>query len=78
MKFTDAQIDYVRRVIAIKRRIAARLAKLPTNEQLAEEIGCTERYVERIAAQKVRVVPRGTPVAPAEIDQLARELQPSA
>jgi DNA-directed RNA polymerase sigma subunit (sigma70/sigma32) len=75
MKFTDEQVEYIKRVSAIKRRLAARLNKLPTNAEMAEKIGASERYVERIAAGHSRVVPRGTPVTPAQIAQLADALR---
>jgi hypothetical protein len=49
-KLTDDQIDYVRRVSAIKRRIVARLRKLPTNAAMAEAMDCSQRLIERLVS----------------------------
>lgn len=49
-RLTDEQIAYVKRVTAMKRRIAARLKRLPTAEQLAEEFHVSSRAIERYAS----------------------------
>ena len=71
MRLTDEQIEYARRVANIRRRIVARLKKLPTNEKLAEELGCSERYIDSIVTMKARKSPRGTSVSPNCLDEIA-------
>lgn len=44
---TKDQITYIQRVADIRRRIVARLRKLPTNAKLAEDFHCSQRVVDR-------------------------------
>jgi hypothetical protein len=57
-RLTEEQIAYARRVAEIKRRIVQRLKRYPTVEQMAEQIGCDARYLEKIIAGDARKVPR--------------------
>jgi hypothetical protein len=59
-RLTDDQIDYVKRVTAIKRRIVERLKRLPTNAQLAESLDCSQRLIERVSCGGYTVVSRGS------------------
>ena len=47
---TEKQIAYIRRVADIRRRIVARLRKLPTNAQMAEDFNCSQRVVDRYSS----------------------------
>lgn len=55
IKLTDAQIDFALE-LAEKRRAALRKAKeFPTLGALAREIGCSERYLQKLIARRKRL-----------------------
>lgn len=59
-KLTDDDIAYVRRIAGIRRRIAARLKKLPTNDQIAAKLGVSTRLVDRYSTCAQTDGSRGT------------------
>jgi hypothetical protein len=61
-RLTVEQIVYVKRVAAIKRRIVARLARMPTAAQLAEELHISQRSIERISNDGYAVSSTGNKV----------------
>lgn len=48
---TKDQITYIQRVADIRRRIVARLRKLPTNAKLAEDFHCSQRVVDKYSTE---------------------------
>lgn len=59
-KLTDDQIAFVRYTMNRKREILRQLKLMPTLDDLANELGCSRRYLAAIVTNKVRVVPRET------------------
>ena len=47
---TAEQIAYIRRVAGLRRRIAGRLRKLPTNAKMAEDFNCSQRVIDRYSS----------------------------
>lgn len=57
LKLTDAQIQFAREVVE-KRREALRLARMyPTLGELARQLGCSERYLQKLMAGRKRRAP---------------------
>lgn len=73
LKLSDEQVQFVRAIVAKRRDAAKVLREYPTNAQLAEQLDCTERYIEKISNGHARVVPRETTVKP-NIEELARQI----
>lgn len=73
IKLTDEQIDFVRDIVARRRAVRVQLEKIPTLEDLAETLGCTKRYLEKVASNHARV-PRETTATPS-IEELAASLR---
>lgn len=59
-KLTDEQIAFARYVMNRKRELLRQLGMMPTLDDLADELGCSRRYLASIVTNKVRVVPRET------------------
>lgn len=59
-KLTDDQIAYIRKVAGVRRRIIARLKKIPTNDQLAARFEVSPRLIDRHTTCAEGEVPRVT------------------
>jgi hypothetical protein len=64
-KLTAAQIEFAREISRRRRALYRSIKMIPTNAELARELGCTERWLAKIISEKVRrispqVVPRET------------------
>lgn len=73
-RITDAQIAHVIDVTTRRRAAYEKfLREFPTNAQLAKELNCCQRVIDRIVAGEYSV-PRGTSLSPTELDEYARQL----
>lgn len=55
LKLTDAQIKLARDVVDKRREAERQVSLYPTIPQLAKQLGCTPRYLQKILAGKARL-----------------------
>lgn len=60
LKISDELIAFARYTINRRREVQRQLKNMPTLDDLAEELNCSRRWLEKIINNKVRVVPRGS------------------
>lgn len=72
-RLTDEQIAYVQRITTQRRQAMEAVKQFPTNAQLAEELNCCQRVIEKYSCGLTARKP-GRRYTDAEIDQFAAEL----
>jgi hypothetical protein len=63
-RIPDQMVSFARQIAAKRRDLARQLKMLPTNADLAAEIGCSERWLTKIVSGHVRrkiTLPEGAP-----------------
>jgi len=55
-RLTDAQIAFARDIHRKRAEAYRRVRMFPTDEQLAEQLGCSRRYLQKILAGQARSV----------------------
>lgn len=59
-KISDELVAFARYTINRRREVQRQLKSMPTLDDLAEELQCSRRWLEKIINNKVRMVPRGS------------------